>query len=169
VIRIGCMGGRPADKNVHGIADGDLTRLAHTHVDAPQIAMAQFGKEDQTQRIGPEAGAKLLAAIMRHGRDFKQRFTDAQPTAGRQIGSRKIEIEHQAIAEESEGLAIGDKLGNSALHDGNLHVGLATGGAAPGIAGNAAGGIEPRRDQTLTPASIAAPHQQSHTTDILCR
>ena len=50
---------------------------------------------------------------------------------------REIEIENQTISKKGEGLAIGNQLRDTLLHDGDLHVAVAMLRAAPCVAGYA--------------------------------
>ena len=124
-----------ARKDIHPIAKVDPARGHDTHIDSPEVSVPQFLQPDQAQRV--REPAIFLTTIVRRRRDFQQRLAHFQPASRRQIAGREIEIENQAISEQSEGLAIADQLRHALLHDGDLHLAIAALGAAPGVAGDA--------------------------------
>src|SRR5262245_64155080 len=58
-------------KHLDAIADGELTRFDHPHVDAAQVAMPEIFLRYEPERVVAEARVELLTPAVRQRRHFE--------------------------------------------------------------------------------------------------
>jgi hypothetical protein len=131
--------------------------------------MPQFSHRYKPQRVIAEPRSKLSASVVGHLGDLEHCAADPYPAARGQVAGRKIKVQDEAISEQGEGLAIGNELGHTLLHDRNLHVLPGLGGTAPGVARNPCLRGQDDLVQDLSPAAFAPPHQQNNMALVLTR
>ena len=111
--------------NRYRIALGHIAISDDPQVDPAKIPVSKVGHRHEAQGICAKAGPKLLTPVVRSTRDFQNGSPNLESTSDRQVFARKIQLGEQLVAEQPQGLTVGDEFGNLEIHHGELGVGTA--------------------------------------------
>ena len=89
---------------------------------------------DEVKCVLTEATLEFDASVVRLGGHLDEGGTHPQARTRRKIGGRDVEIDQEVVAEQAEGLTVGNQLGHVAAHDCKLGLWIPRRPSAPTIA-----------------------------------
>ena len=122
--------------------------------------MPQLGLRHEPQRVLPEAGGELTAAIVRLGRDLQRRASDAHAASRRKVLGGEVQLQEEVVPEHGERLSVRHHLGDVHLHHRELCLGVRLLLPAPRVSRYAGLGPHLHALGRLTSLVRTSPHQE---------